>query len=293
MAYTNSKLVSYIKLSPNYNDRKGKQIKKITIHHMAGNLTVEKCGALFADKKREASSNYGVDNNGRVGMYVEEKNRSWCSSNSTNDYQAITIEVANCGGAPDWKVSDKAIATTIELCVDICKRNGIKELNFTGDANGNLTLHKYFAATACPGKYLESKIPYIVKQVNAKLKKSTATTNNSSTSKKKSNTEIAKEVINGKWGNGDARKKKLEAAGYNYSAIQKEVNKLLAANTFKEGDKVKLVKGATFYNGKSISSWVFNSTLYVREIDGDRIVISTLKKGAVTGAVHKKYLQKK
>lgn len=297
MAYTNSKLVSYKKLSPNYNDRGGKAIKKITIHHMAGNLSVEKCGDLFAAKSRQASSNYGVGTDGRIAMYVEEKNRSWCSSNANNDYQAITIEVANCGGAPDWKVSDKAIESTIKLCVDICKRNGIKELKFTGDAFGNLTLHKYFAATACPGKYLESKIPYIVKEVNKKLKATTTTTNSSSTTKKKSNAEIAKEVINGKWGNGTERKKKLEAAGYNYSAVQKEVDKLLAADakttsSFAIGNKVKLTSSAKYYNGKSIPSWVKNSTLYVREIDGDRIVISTLKSGAVTGAVNKKYLKK-
>ena len=170
MAYSNSKLVSYKKLSPNYNDRKGKAIKKITIHHMAGNLSVETCGNIFADKNREASSNYGIGTDGRIALYVEEKNRSWCSSSSSNDYQAVTIEVANCSGAPDWKVSDKALAALIDLCTDICKRNGIKELNFTGDASGNLTQHNYFAATDCPGKYLKSKFSYIAKEVNKRLK---------------------------------------------------------------------------------------------------------------------------
>lgn len=118
--------------------------------------------------------------------------------------------------------------------------------------------------------------------------------------KKKSNKEIAQEVIDGKWGNGETRKKKLKEAGYSYDAVQAEVNKLLSASSsatsnsasFKNGDKVKLVKGATFYDGSSIASWVFNSTLYVRDIDGDRVVISTVKTGAVTGAVKKKYLQK-
>lgn len=179
MAYSNSKLVVYKKLSPNYNKRLGRKIKKITIHHMAGNITIEKCGEIFAAKSRKASSNYGVGTDGRVGMYVEEKNRSWCSSSASNDYQAITIEVANCGGSPDWKVSDEALEATIELCVDICKRNKIKELKFTGDKSGNLTLHKYFAATDCPGKYLESKMSYIAKEVNKRLNKKLATTNNS------------------------------------------------------------------------------------------------------------------
>lgn len=184
MAYSNSKLVSYTKLSPNYNKRLGKVIKKITIHHMAGNLSVEKCGDLFANRKRQASSNYGVGTDGRIAMYVEEKNRSWCSSSADNDYQAITIEVANCAGEPNWEVSDKALAATIDLCVDICKRNGIKELIFTGDATGNLTQHNYFAATACPGRYLKSKFPYIAEEVNRRLKNTITTTNNSTVSVK-------------------------------------------------------------------------------------------------------------
>ena len=88
---SNSSLVNYTKISPNSNNPRNNKIKKITIHHMAGNLSVESCGNVF--QNREASSNYGIDSNGRVGMYVEEKNRSWCSSNAANDNQAITIEV--------------------------------------------------------------------------------------------------------------------------------------------------------------------------------------------------------
>lgn len=98
----------------------------------------------------QASANYGIGYDARVGMYVEEKNRAWTSSNANNDHQAITIEVANDGGTPNWHVSDKVISKLIELCVDICKRNGITKLNYTGSANGNLTLHKFFAATVCP-----------------------------------------------------------------------------------------------------------------------------------------------
>lgn len=164
----NSSLVNYTKLSPNYNAR-DRKISKITIHHMAGNLTVETCGNVFASSAREASANYGIGSDGRVGLYVEEKNRSWASSNRTNDMMAVTIEVANDGGAPDWHVSDKALAKLIDLCVDICKKNGISKLNYTGDASGNLTLHKMFIATTCPGPYLESKCPYIESEVNKRL----------------------------------------------------------------------------------------------------------------------------
>jgi hypothetical protein len=102
-------------------------------------------------------------------MAVEEANRAWTSSNAANDHQAVTIEVANDGGAPDWHVSDKVLAKLVDLCVDICKRNGIKALNYTGDASGNLTRHNMFAATGCPGSYLQSKFPYIAAEVNKRL----------------------------------------------------------------------------------------------------------------------------
>ena len=166
---SNSSLVDYVKISPNKNSPRKKPITKITPHHMAGFMSVEECGEEFSKSSREASSNYAIDNDCRVAMYVEEKDRSWCSSSPENDNQAITIEVANCSGAPDWKVSDKVLEKLIELCVDICKRNNIQKLNFTGDKNGNLTMHKYFAATACPGPYLESKFPYIAEEVNKRL----------------------------------------------------------------------------------------------------------------------------
>ena len=171
---SNSKLVSYTKISPNKNPRKNStynpsgKITKITIHHMAGNLSLEACGNVF--QTREASANYGIDSNGRVGMYAEENYRSWASSDRSNDYKAVTIEVANDGNADtDWHVSDKALARLIDLCVDICERNGIKKLNYTGDSKGNLTRHNMFAATTCPGPYLQSKFPYIAEEVNKRL----------------------------------------------------------------------------------------------------------------------------
>lgn len=165
---SNSNLVNYTKISPNSNPRDN-TIKKITIHHMAGNLSVEGCGDVFASAARQASANYGIGSDGRIGMYVEEHNRAWTSANSENDHQAITIEVANDGGAPDWHVSDKAMDSLIDLCVDVCKRNGIAKLNYTGDASGNLTRHNMFTATVCPGPYLQSKFPYIAAEVNKKI----------------------------------------------------------------------------------------------------------------------------
>ena len=190
---------------------------------MAGNLSIETCGAHFANAKRRASSNYGVGSDGRIGLYVEEKDRSWCSSSAANDNQAITIEVANCGGAPDWKVSDKALAATIELCVDICKRNGIKKLVFTGDASGNLTLHKFFKATECPGKYLESKIPYIVKEVNERLNPAAASTKPATTGFKPYTVKIDTDELNVRAGAGTGYKVKTTVnKGEVYTIIQEK-----------------------------------------------------------------------
>lgn len=192
MAYTNSSLVSYTKLSPNYNKRPG-AITKITIHHMAGNCSIETCGDIFAAKSRQASSNYGIGSDGRIGLYVEEKNRAWTSSSRSNDNVAITIEVANDSKGPEWHVSDKAMSALIDLCVDICKRNGIKELNYTGDASGNLTKHEYFTNTNCPGPYLGGKFSYIADEVNKRLTPTTTTTNNNTTTdNKKFNSYLVK-----------------------------------------------------------------------------------------------------
>jgi hypothetical protein len=187
---------------------------------MAGNLSIEACGQEFSKASRQASSNYGIGSDGRIGMYVEEKDRSWCSSDRDNDHRAVTIEVANDGGAPDWHVSDAALAALIDLCEDICRRNDIEALNFTGDRYGNLTMHRYFVATLCPGPYLASKFQYIADEVNKRL--------GSKAPAKKSLDTIAKECIAGKWGNGSERKQKLQAAGYDAAAVQDRVNELLA-----------------------------------------------------------------
>lgn len=176
MGYTNSPLVSYTKISPNKTSPRNHVIDTITIHCMAGNLSVERCGAVFAPTTRKASSNYGIGSDGRIAMYVEEKDRSWCTSNRTNDMRAITIEVANDGSAPDWHVSDKALNSLIELVADICKRNNIKELKWQGNKSligqinkQNMTVHRWFAAKACPGNYLYNKHSYIAEEVNKRL----------------------------------------------------------------------------------------------------------------------------
>lgn len=166
---SNSSLVNHVHLSPNYTPMSNKKNEVIVIHHMAGKLTVEQCGNVFAPTSRKASSNYGVDGDGRIGLYVEEKNRSWATSSKACDSKAITIEVANSVVGGNWAVSNKALSSLINLCVDICKRNGIKQLNYTGDKRGNLHMHRWYAATGCPGEYLGSKFPYIAREVNKRL----------------------------------------------------------------------------------------------------------------------------
>jgi len=205
--------------------RNGYKVCKITPHHMAGKLTGTQCAKLFQAKGRGASANYCIGYNGDIVCSVDEENRAWTSANRTNDYQAITIEVANDQIGGNWHVSDAAWNSLVNLCVDICKRYGFK-LNYTGDKNGSLTRHNMFANTTCPGPYLQSRFQELANTVNAKLATPAPSTNT-----KKSNEEIAKEVLAGKWGNGTDRKKKLEAAGYNYNTIQNLVNQLAKGKT--------------------------------------------------------------
>lgn len=174
---SNSTLATYTRISPNKTSPRNHKIDTITIHCMAGNLTVERCGEGFAKRTRMASSNYGIGSDGRIGLYVEEKDRSWCSSNKANDMRAVTIEVANDGGAATgWHVSDAAMTSLIALVTDICRRNGIKQLLWKGDKSligqvdkQNMTVHRWFKNKACPGDYLYGKHAYIAAEVNKRL----------------------------------------------------------------------------------------------------------------------------
>lgn len=304
---SNSPLVSYTKISPNKSSPRNHKIDTVTIHCVVGQCSVETLGNVFAPTSRQASSNYGIGYDGRIGMYVEEKDRSWCSSNAANDNRAITIEVASDTKEP-YAVNAKAYAALIDLLVDICKRNGIKELVWSTNKadrvnhkNGcNMTVHRDYANKSCPGTYLYERHAQIASEVNkrlgstnikpepekpsgglyrvqtgafkvkanadamlAKVKEKGFDTymvkvgdlykiqvgafkvkaNAEATLKKlqaagfsgfitteqgtgKSVDELAREVLQGKWGNGAERKKRLEAAGYDYAAVQKKVNQL-------------------------------------------------------------------
>lgn len=169
MAFTNSPLVSYTRISSNRNIGRNQPISKITIHHCAGCLSVEQFGEIVANPNRQMSANYCVGNDGRIGLYCPESDRSWCSSSPWNDHRAITIEVSNNINCEPWSISDAAYTSLIKLCIDICKRNGIKKLEFTGNQNGSLTYHYMFAATGCPGTWIKNHTQEICNKVNAGL----------------------------------------------------------------------------------------------------------------------------
>lgn len=300
---SNSKLISYMKISPNRTSPRNHKIDTVTIHCVVGQCSVETLGNIFAPTSRQASCNYGIGADGRIGMYCEEKDRSWCSSNAANDNRAITIEVASDTKHP-YAVNAKAYAALIDLLVDICKRNGIPRLVWStskadrvNHKNGcNMTVHRDYANKSCPGEYLYSRHAQIASEVNKRLgstdtrpqpekvlyRVQTGAFRNKAGAEallrqvkakgfdtymvkvnglykvqvgafaQKSNAiamaaklkaagfstyvisgggksveEIAREVLQGKWGNGADRKARLEAAGYDYAEVQAKVNTLV------------------------------------------------------------------
>ncbi len=324
--------------SPNHYDGRKYPITKLTVHHVAGKLKAATIGNIFLKPTRKASSTYGIGYDGEIAQYVDEADAPWTSSNYDNDNRAITFEVSNSAVGGDWPVSDAALESLIKLCVDCVQRNpGIKEIEFTGDKTGNLTMHKWFAATACPGPYLEGKFPYIANEINKRLgliedddekdsaaapapttlyrvqvgaftKLSGAIAQRDKVKAAGFQTYLVKaddglyKVQTGayaKYANALAQVSKLKNASFNAFVTTKSgvpVDEVMEEDNevvLDEGDKVRMAVGATVYGkSKKFQSWVYNATLYVREINGDRIVVSTQKTGAITGAVHKKYLTK-
>ena len=188
---SNSKLVSYTKLSPNHSGARTHSIDRITPHCVVGQCSVETLGNIFMNKKSEASCNYGIGTDGRVLLCVDEDNRSWCSSSNSNDQRAVTIECASELKHP-YAFNDKVYNKLVELCVDICKRNGKKKFLWINDKNKALnystksdemllTVHRWFDNKACPGDWLYNRLGSLAKQVteqlggNSKPKKPTIT----------------------------------------------------------------------------------------------------------------------
>lgn len=173
---SNSNLVNYVKRSPNHSGRRNHKIDTVSIHCMAGNLSVETCGDLFSRRSTQASSNYGIGSDGRIALYVDESNRSWCTSSASNDNRAVTIEVANTTNYQPYPISAAAYNSLIKLLADICKRNGIPKLLWKGDKNligqvskQNMTVHRWFANKSCPGDWLYQHHGQIAADVNRLL----------------------------------------------------------------------------------------------------------------------------
>ncbi|KWZ88016.1 N-acetylmuramoyl-L-alanine amidase, partial [Anaerococcus hydrogenalis] len=177
---SNSSLVSFTDYSPNHSGRRQNPITKIAIHHTAGVLTAAGIGSVFKSTSRQASCNYGIGNDNRIVLVVDEANRAWTTSSAWCDNRAVTIEVSNCQNGGNWIVSDRVLNTLIDLVTDICRRNKIKNCTYTGGKDGVLQMHKWYAQTSCPGPYLGSKFPYIAREVNKRLRggKSTSSSNN-------------------------------------------------------------------------------------------------------------------
>ena len=241
MAYTNSPLVSYTKLSPNHSGQRTHSIDRITPHCVVGQCSVETLGNIFLPTSRQASSNYGIGVDGRVGMYVEEKNRSWCSSSAANDQRAITIECASDNTEP-YAFKDVVYKRLIELCADICKRNGKTKLLWLGDKTKTLnytpksdemvlTVHRWFANKSCPGNWMYARMGDLASKVTAAL---------------------GSEV--------------------------KPIEPTQPTGTIKAGDLVTIT-GSTYYGGKSIPGWVKKLRWYVVEVSGDRAVINKDESG--------------
>lgn len=297
---SNSPLVDYTRISPNKNSPRNHKIDTITIHCVVGQCTVETLGNIFAPTSRQASSNYGVGTDGKIGIYVEEKDRSWCSSNAANDNRAVTIEVASDTKHP-YAVNDRAFAALLDLVTDICKRNGIKKLVWStkkadrvNHKNGcNMTVHRDYANKSCPGDYLYNRHGEIAAEVNRRL----------GVADTAPDAGAAQGVTVYTVKKGDTLSRIAAKYGTTYQAIAayngiKNPNAIrvgqkikIPASTapaaLKKGDRVKVLNAVT-YDGKPFRTYY--DTYDVIQVSGARVVIGV---GAtVTAAVNAANLRK-
>lgn len=221
---TYSPLTSVAIMSPNHSGLRLNPISKITIHHMAGNLSIETCGNVFLNPNKQASSNYGIGSDGRIACYVEEEDHPWTSANWENDDRAITIEVANSESGGDWPISQAAYASLISLCADICNRYGIYPY-YDGTPSATLTEHCMFVATNCPGPTIHSmQVNHVIENdIRAAMAGGIVNTPQSTQPVGGDVEDLALRAIAGEFGNGDARR---AALGDMYSAVQARINEM-------------------------------------------------------------------
>lgn len=211
-------------MSPNHSGSRYNSISKITIHHMAGNLSIETCGNVFLNPNRQASSNYGIGSDGRIACYVDEENHPWTSANWENDDRAITIEVANSETGGDWPISQEAYASLIRLCADICNRYGIYPY-YDGTPSATLTEHCMFVATNCPGPTIHAmQVNHVIENdIRAAMAGATVSAPQLNQLVGGDVEDLARRAIAGEFGNGDARH---AALGDMYSAVQARINEI-------------------------------------------------------------------
>lgn len=252
---SNSTLVNCKAVSPNKNSPRNHKIDTITPHCVVGQMSAAAIGGCFSSPARNASCNYGIGSDGRVVLVVDEKDRSWCSSSSSNDNRAVTIECASDKSAP-YAMNSVVYEKLVRLCADICLRNGIKTLLWLGSKEKTLaytpkkgeavlTAHRWFANKSCPGDWLYSRYGDLAKRVNKMLGSSGSIPSSQTAPSRKSVEEIAREVIAGKWGNGDERRRKLAASGYSYAEVQATV--IALQNKAREGKSVTEVAKEVIY----------------------------------------------
>ncbi|MCM1220533.1 MAG: phage tail tip lysozyme [Lachnospiraceae bacterium] len=291
--YTNSSLVSHTRLSPNHSGKRTHAIDTITPHCVVGQCSVETIGNIFAPSTRQASSNYGVGSDGRVGMYVEEKNRSWCTSSNANDQRAVTIEVASDTKHP-YTINDKAKSGLINLMVDICKRNGknkcvwiadkTKMLAYAPKSNEmRITVHRWFANKSCPGDDMYGDMPEIISKVNTVLSGGTVITTPVVTPSGEDPAYAPKEVI---W-------KYLSSKGLNDFAVAGIMGNLYAESGLQPNNLQNSYEKKLGHTDESYTKAVDNGTYTKFATDGAGYGIaqwtySTRKKGLLDLAKKKK-----
>ena len=248
---TYSPLTSLAIMSPNHSGSRYNSISKITIHHMAGNLSIETCGNVFLNPNRQASSNYGIGSDGRIACYVDEENHPWTSANWDNDDRAITIEVANSETGGDWPISQAAYASLIRLCADICNRYGIYPY-YDGTPSATLTEHCMFVATNCPGPTIHSmQVNHVIENDIRTAMAGGAVTPQPTPAVSGDVEDLALRAIAGEFGNGDARR---AALGSMYEAVQSRINEMYGGiqsiPTYSLDDVARRVITGEFGNGQ-------------------------------------------
>ena len=332
---SNSSLVTCTVKSPNHSGKRTHSIDRITPHCVVGQLSASTIGDCFTSPSIQASCNYGIGTEGGVCLIVDEANRSWCSSSNSNDQRAVTIECASGMTAP-YAFNNTVYSKLVDLCVDICKRNGKKKLIWIEDKDKalaynpksdemQLTVHRWFANKSCPGDWLFNRMSKLANTVTGKLGGSTTPSTPKEENKNfpatpfkvrvlvsdlniRKHPKMGDNVI-GQTGKGSFTIVKVtdgwgllksyadKENGWIYLENSEYVSVVSASSTpstpktYKEGDVIKLKAGSTYYNGKTIPAWVFNSTLYYRGKNENGVIFSTLKTGAITGVVKESAIQ--